>query len=109
MKLDRTNYLELIVHHKDSSLHEYPSRFCVLRVCYSQAPDSVIPGVFSFSLSVGQIRKLISIGFFSDPDSYLAYGHRPFDKDLIKYPISFHQIFRDRVLSFRVKYASLFK
>lgn len=104
MKLDRTKYIELVVHHKDSTLCEYPSRFCVLRIPFDKFID--YNGVFE--LSLGQVRKLIGIGFYDDPDHYIANGHRPFDRIEVDYS-TWPAVFRHSCLTSFDKYASFFK
>lgn len=103
MKLERTKYLEFVVHHKDFTLYEYPSRFCVIRIPFDKFID--YNGVFE--LSLGQVRKLFSIGYFDNPDDYIAVGRRPFDRELIDYK-TWPAVFRYSCLDSFNKYKSFF-
>lgn len=96
MKLDRLSYLELVVHHVDASFYDFPSRCCYIRIPLEKIvfdrPSFCVP----IDFSLGQIKKLNSIGFFKDPNLYLVDGHRPFDKKLIDWQFpDFEDKFRD--------------
>lgn len=83
MKLDRLSYLELVVYHVDATFYDFPSRCCIVRIPLDRIDFNCPSSVFPIGFSLGQLRKLNSIGLFNNPDLYKVVGHRPFDKHLI--------------------------
>lgn len=98
MKLDLLSYLELVVQHKDATLAEYPSRFCIIRVPFERINFSKF---CSIELSLGQLRKIHSIGltYSCDWHDYIVIGHRPFDNKFIGMYPEFNDKFFDSLSS----------
>lgn len=72
------NYLEIIVHHPEYSLYEYPARYCMLRIPFDSISFYDGGSYIKIFLSEHQIEKLLKIGY--DTSYYIVF-HRPCDKD----------------------------
>lgn len=84
MKLDRLSYLELVVHHVDANFDDFPRRCCYIRIPLERIDFNCSPDRVPIDISLGQIKKLNSIGFFRDVNLYKVVGCRPYDKKLLE-------------------------